>query len=376
MKSDSRLHTINFHRNHMRRGGLARVAPALMLPGVWFLAAISVSQAQSNSPFVLGLPKQNGPMVVKANFVLHNVNQIDDEEETFEFTGVLTLQWRDERQAFDPTEAGVNEKLFQGNYQFNEISPGWYPQEILINESGMYVKDGVVLRVKPDGTSTLIQTINAVARAEFSMRRFPFDRQRLSASFALLGLNTKEVVFETGPNGAVQSRDAMHVPQWIIESVRGVTRTRTALFAGTENEASVFEVLFDVRRDAFFIVRLVMIPLAIIVLLSFSVFWMDRSSLGDRINISFIGILTGVAYQLVMSEILPKISYMTLINAYLNFSFLSMCATVIINLVVGALDKKGRQEDGDRLDRRCRWIFPLAYALLILFSATIAFTVY
>jgi len=109
-----------------------------------------------------------------------------------------------------------------------------------------------------------------------------------------------------------------------------------------------------IRRDH-------VVPLIVIVLLSFSVFWMDRSSLGDRINVSFIGILTGVAYQIVVSDLVPRISYSTLIHGFLNLSFILMCATVAINLIVGSLDQKGKSELGNRIDRRCRWIFPLVY---------------
>jgi hypothetical protein len=111
-------------------------------------------------------------------------------------------------------------------------------------------------------------------------------------------------------------------------------------------------------------------------LLSFSVFWMDRSSLGDRISVSFIGILTAVAYQVVMSEILPRIAYVTWINAFLNFSFLMMVGTVIINLVVGALDQQGRSELAQRVDHLCRWIFPLTYFGLVLFAFAVAFLLF
>ncbi len=114
-------------------------------------------------------------------------------------------------------------------------------------------------------------------------------------------------------------------------------------------------------------------PLMIIVMLSWSVFWMDKSSLGDRISVSFIGILTVVAYQLVLSEILPRISYFTLTNAFLNISFFIMCATVIVNLRVDNLDRQGLFEEGDRLDRRCRWMFPMIYFGLILVAIWIAF---
>ena len=96
---------------------------------------------------------------------------------------------------------------------------------------------------------------------------------------------------------------------------------------------------------------------------------MDQSSLGDRIAVSFIGILTVVSYQIILSEILPHISYMTMMNGFLNMSFIVMCATVPINLWVGSLDRRGQSAAGDRIDRRCRWIFPVAYVGLLLLVA-------
>jgi hypothetical protein len=120
-----------------------------------------------------------------------------------------------------------------------------------------------------------------------------------------------------------------------------------------------------VERQSLFTVRLVIVPLLLIVVLSWSVFWMDQSSVGDRINVSFIGILTIVAYQFVLSEILPRISYLTWINGFLNVSYFVMCGTVAINLWVGVLDRSGRAPAGDRIDRRCRWLFPILYVGLL-----------
>jgi len=104
----------------------------------------------------------------------------------------------------------------------------------------------------------------------------------------------------------------------------------------------------------------------------FLVFWMEKSSLGDRVSVSFIGILTGVTYQIMMSDQLPSISYVTLMHGFLGLSFLTMCATVVINLVVGALDQQGKSELADRIDCRCRWGFSLAYFGLMLIMVWVA----
>jgi hypothetical protein len=108
--------------------------------------------------------------------------------------------------------------------------------------------------------------------------------------------------------------------------------------------------------------------------LSWSVFWMDRSSLGDRMSVSFVGILTVVAYQITLVGIVPNVSYITIMNGFLNFSFLLMCATIVVNLYVGAADRRGH-ERGDRIDCYCRWIFPLTYLGLNAIALAVAFLI-
>lgn len=330
--------------------------------------AVGANQAMLND-----LPEGSRPVVVRAAFHLLDINRIDDEAEAFEFAGVLTVSWRDGRQAFDPVAEGVAEKLYHGDYQFNELSPAWYPQVVLANASGSCERQGLICRVKPDGTTVVTETLNAVVRSRLNLRRYPFDRQRLEAVFAILGFDAREVVLDLEPASASANLERIRVPQWELTHVRASIRTLPTPYTDVGGTSSAFVVTLDVKRQSWFMVRLVMAPLFLVVMLSWSVFWMDRSSLGDRMSVSFVGILTAVAYQIVVSDILPQISYVTLMNAFLNFSFWIMCASVVINLVVGEYDRRGEPQRGDRIDRRCRWIFPLVYVGLMVITVSIAF---
>lgn len=306
-------------------------------------------------------PLTDGPVVIYPSFELNDINAISDVDETFEFTGVLTMVWQDPRLAFQPTN-GVDELVYQGNYQFDEVGTGWYPTVMLANESGMFEVNAVVLRVQPDGTCTLVQTINATAEFDMDMRLFPFDSHSMEAVFQVVGFNRDEVRFQPFPgDGSAVLEHRASLPHWHIRKLQIGTREGAASYGGDGAPTSTLVVGIEVERNSFYIRRLVSFPLTIIVLLSFSVFWMERSSLGDRTSVSFIGILTGVSYQLVVGDVMPEISYFTVMHGFLIFSFLTMCSTVVINLWVGALDKKGHYDLGDRIDRRCRWIFPLVY---------------
>lgn len=325
-----------------------------------FICILGFTFNAVSEDFLLGPPEQEGPVLVQAHFKLNTLNKIDDEEDTFEFSGVLTLKWNDPRLTFDPAVLGVSEKVYQGTYQFNEIATRWYPQLFLVNESSLFEINGITLRVLPDGSSTLVQTISANAEVYLDMRKFPFDQQRLKAIFELVGFSADEVELQLQSDNIDQVKTLFPLPQWSIGEINSSVASGSLV------------VSIDVERKPFYIIRLVVIPLIVIVLLSFSVFWMDRSSLGDRLNISFIGILTGVAYLLVTSDYLPKISYFTLIHGFLNLSYIMMCATVVINLVVGSLDKQGSSDAGDKVDLLCRWIFPLVYFGLLIIMFVVA----
>lgn len=355
------------------RVAVIRVIGFLLLAGLCGASGAAAQSSQQGPAAALGLPPGARPVVVRVSFHLADISKVDEEAEEFEFTGVLTLAWHDPRRAFDPAGEAVDEKLYQGEYQFNELSPAWYPQVVLANESGAFEVSGVLLRVKPDGACTLIQKVGATAKTKLTLRRYPFDRQRLEAVFEVLGFDSSEVVLDVKPASGSWTGLRWKLPQWELCGTATATRRLDAPYVGANGSSSALVVSVTVRRDWLFMVRLVVLPLALIVLLSWTVFWMDRSSLGDRMAVSFVGVLTAVAFQSVVSGVLPRISEVTLIHSFLNVSFWIMCATVPINLLVSACDRRGDAVLGDRIDRTCRWAFPAAYLGLLALAVGVMF---
>ncbi len=332
--------------------------------------------ALASETALLAPPQFGGPLVVGTSFQLLAINDIDDKDETFEFVGVLTLKWRDQRLAFDPAQERVSEKIYQGDYQINQVFTGWSPQVVLLNQSGLFETSASFLRIQPDGAATLTQMINAVAEVKLSMRRLPFDRQRLEAIFGVFGFDKTRVLLRAEPEQANEPKAEISIDQWTVTDKQFLTRELMTPEIGSGSTSSLFVLSLDVRRDSFFLIRLVILPLAFIVMLSWSVFWMDRASLGDRLSICFVGILTAVAYQIVVGDLLPHIAYVTFMNAFLNISFFMMSAAVVVNLVIGSYERRGRTDVGDMIEYRCRWIFPATYIGLSSLALAASFIFY
>lgn len=327
-------------------------------------ASVEATLAVEDVRSKLSLPNRSAPVQVLVDFDLYDINEIDSVSETFEITGILTAQWRDAREAFSASELGITERVLEGEFQFEEYFVRWYPQIVLQNVSGLFEQQAVQLRIQPDGQIRLVQKITAIVEVDLDLRAFPFDRHRLEVVFSVLGFEPERVSLFV-PEIVERPLQGVHVPGWIVDGI-------SLDLAGEERPsrqqgAAVLAV--DVTRATSYIRRLITFPMVIIVLLSFSIFWMDKSSLGDRNGISFIGVLTGVAFQQTVVGVIPPVSYITLMHAFLFISFLVMAATVPVNLIVAALDRRGKTAAGDKVDKHCRWLFPAVYFGLMMVLA-------
>ena len=350
---------MNFARLPPLRAG-AVVAAGLV---GWVALGAATASAQ---PALSGPPAGAGPASVRVGFYLTDITEIDEERETCTFEGTLTFAWEDPRQAFDPAAVGSSERVYQGSYEVAELYEGWWPQLVQDNESGALERQGSLLRIDPAGRLTYVEEIDTVAKSPMALRRFPFDRQTCVGVFQILGFgrDTVELVADAATTGS--KRGHVSVSEWRFEAIHSDDRVEERVYADRHPEdVSIFVVTIQLRRESAFMLRLVIAPLVLLVMLSWSVFWMDQASLGDRMDISFIGILTVVAFQIVISEHLPRIPYFTLMDTFLYINYGVLFASVMVNLRVGWLDQHGRREVGDRLDRRCRWLFPLGYASLL-----------
>lgn len=354
---------------------LVRVTLAILL---LLLSVGWVGQAAAQEDItLLSPPPVDGPVVVRVGFYLSEVNEIDLQHHRMTIQGVLTLSWRDERLAFDPEEAGVGEKIYQGDYQFSEVGTGWWPQMVIVNESGPYRRQGQLLRQRHDGAMTYVEELNAGVEVPAELRRFPFEREHFEVVFGVLGFDRSEVLLLPDSASSGHRSQRLTMTGWTLRDFQIAARDYDPVYADHHlDSASAFVVRLDLARRPGSMLRVVVFPMVLLVALSWSIFWMDRESLGDRMSISFLGILAIVAYQITVASRLPDIPYFTLLSAFIYVSFVTMCTSVLVNLRVSHLDRTGRKAAGDRLDHRCRWLFPTGYFTALALSFVYFFVRY
>ncbi|MDJ0803699.1 MAG: hypothetical protein QNI89_02555 [Desulfobacterales bacterium] len=313
------------------------------------------------------LPPGNRPIAVQARFFLSDINDINELAETFEIKGLLALQWQDERFVFDPKIEGLNKKRYQGSFQFLEEYNAWWPQLVLSNGVGTIPLQSVSLSISPDGTLLFLQEITAIVESPMDLRPYPFDKQKLKAIFEPLAYYGTEIRLVTGPEMVDLPERPVHVAGWELHGLSAAPHIEQD--ANSDALFTQFIVTLQVKRKPGFVIWFIIVPLSIIVLLSNSVFWINRELIGNRLDILFIGLLTIVAYQFVASESLPSVSYFTLINGFVYVGYLTIVASIVSNIWLYNLNERRSEVAAQRFNQLCRWVLPIAFLVfnLILF---------
>lgn len=278
-----------------------------------------------------------------------------------EFTVDLfyTASWLDPRAGAEVRRAGVS----QCRVPLDQI---WRPEMATLNKTGGKGTTPEYLEVSEDGTVVGKQRLFGTFQVPFDLRNFPMDSQILTVTFISTKYSPEEVkvVFDAADRETTFSESG-----WIVEQVLGKSSKYDFGVAQAEEETqgySRFDLEIHVKRQTIFYLWKIFLPLSLIVMVSWSIFWIPPTQLGIQTGIGTAMMLTLIAFLFSLQNFLPKVNYLTRMDLFvyssLGFVFLAFLEAVIS----GNLANGGHERAAFRLDWICRIIFPLTFALTAL----------
>lgn len=318
-------------------------------------ANVAYGRAPAAAPRPDVPPNPNGPTLVAAGVFVTQLREIDAVRDDFRFRGYVRAVW------CDPRLAGDGERIYVGAEAEREIERVWTPWGFPVNRAGGFEVAERVLKVHADGTVESDLNFSAQLTADYDLRRFPFDRQLLELQIESFRWHRDELVW-VSDDAAIGFEDGFSIPEWRIRSVGSRVEEVTALRSTTPISRFVLEIAVD-RESGFYLWK-VMLPIFIIVGLSWSIFWMPDEPLAGRTRLAATGVLTIVAYQFVIAKDLPRIAYLTLLDQVMLLSFGLLSVTVIQSMLV-ARYQASNPPRAMRIDKASRLAFPAAYATLL-----------
>src|SRR5207245_4481039 len=128
-------------------------------------------------------------------------------------------------------------------------------------------------------------------------------------------------------------------------------------------DSFVYVFLFTVSRIVQFYVWKVILPLVLIVIMSWAVFWIDPVTSNSQISIAVTSMLTLIAYRFAIDNQLPRLPYTTNLDAFILMSTVLVFFSFIEVLVTTILENQKRNRLAITIDRFCRVIFPVILLL-------------
>jgi hypothetical protein len=302
-------------------------------------------------------PNLDRPTEVSLGFYLINLGRINQSDETFDVSGYLSAIWKDPRLAFDPKAVGDPEI----HYAPEKL---WDPVLTIVNSQSAAKKGISDITVTPDGTVKYLEFVHTTVSSDLALKKFPFDSQAAKVVLESLSFDDRRVVFKTDPKMTGYSQDSfVNLSEWKILGIEDrVTDNRFDLEDRTYSRYT-FELKLK-RNHQFYILK-IFIPLLLITLMSWASFWIDtNTAFVSQMNLGITSTLTAITFNFTIANALPRLSYMTLLDAYIFICYIFFFLLIVANVTVHfLLIHSENSHFTNRLRHALRWIFPTAFIL-------------
>jgi len=301
---------------------------------------------------------KEGP--TKINFIVFilDINAIDDTNQSFMANVYLRLRWKDERLA-NP----------EGSSRQMLLKDVWNPQIILANRRGLVSRSlPEVVRVDPDGMVTYRQRYSGMLSQPMQLVDFPMDSHQFKVHFASVAYSAEELEFlpdtpkyNVAKKGGAMA-DTLSLPDWKILDYEAVALPYQPI---REINAAGVAFRFEARRFIEYYFWQLVLPLTVVVMMSWAGFWIHRDQPGVRIGVATSSILTLIAQRFVLASLLPRLPYMTRMDFFTVGCTLLVLMALIGVVLTSYLDTIDRDSMARRIDMWARGLFPAAFLLLL-----------
>jgi Neurotransmitter-gated ion-channel ligand binding domain len=311
------------------------------------------SEARCPDPRAYSLTRPDvagGPTVVGVGIFFQDVAYLSDVDQTLDADIYVVTRWHDPRLA-DPTRADASADCPppDGRLWMPALEPeslrgrqAFYPSRFLVDGRGVV---------------TYARRLWVKVSYPLDFRDFPLDRHRWMVTLWPVLSRAGEMVFH--PLRRVTAmNDHLSIQGWRIGAPRATaSKAQRVARPGT---FARFDVELDLERDWSYHAWKLGLPLILIVLMAYGVYFIPASAVAQQIGLGMTSMLTLIAYMLTLGSTLPRISYLTRADRF----FVGSAVLVFLGLVKALMTIVLAQSPDARLvqraDRWGRWIYPFA----------------
>jgi hypothetical protein len=277
----------------------------------------------------------------------------------------IRVEWQDHRLKA-PTADIHKVHSYQDADAYDKLNRIFDPRITIVD--GSTTLDHQHLRIYPNGTVNLSQVVTIKTPANMDLRHFPFDSQIFNFRFASSYWDDEEIDLILNPLETSMAPNA--APKSWGFDYAGYHITKSAVRSHSES-FYVFSFMVHAQRDPRYFIWRLLLPLIVIVILSWNVFWMYEDS-SSALGNCFVFLLTVVAFHQIANDMLPLIPTFTFLDSIVFISYGFIVIPTFQVMVTTKLENQGKREHAEIIRQYCRWFVPIGFTLTML-AATLAY---
>jgi hypothetical protein len=290
------------------------------------------------------------PETVFVTVGILDVDAISSAAQSFTVNIFVQFRW------YDPALAHAGPGKLRMN--LTEINA---PRFLLVNRQRTWSTLLNVVDISPAGEAVYRMRLWGDFSQPLRLHDFPFDTHEFSIPVIALGFDGTPVALEPDPDTASFIASNLSVADWRVSEWSGKA-DQIELVRGEVDKGYVFTFRAE-RIYNHYVIKFI-VPLILIVMMSWIVFWIDPKESGSQLSVAVTAALTLIAYHIALAGKLPDIPYLTRMDMFLFGSTLMVFSALLEVVITSRMAAHGRLRRARWLDLACRVLFPVGYVVI------------
>jgi len=271
------------------------------------------------------------PVQVEVSLVISSLEEVS--EKTMDFTTSILFKqsWNDERLIYEEAEGDLQSFLL-GLDMAQRI---WVPDTVFKNEKTGIVPKLKSIRIKQNGSVSMVQQMRGQFSCPMDFSSFPYDRQNCSIWIKSSAHSLTDFRYkwkQEDNSSALQFGSTEGIPQW---SILG-----SSLHLMEEGEILAGDIFLERVTEHWLLS--VYLPAGLLTVITMLTCWLPREETTSRLMVC----LFSLGFLLVLHKdsmvLLPKISYLRTLDIYLTVCY-TMVLLCLVETVVARSLKIGEE---------------------------------
>ena len=298
------------------------------------------------------------PTEVEVSILVLDVDEVNSAEQSFAASVYYQARWRSPflvHEGPGPLHLGLTEV--------------WSPRLTILNQQQAWNAYPGSVEISPNGEILYRQKVWGRFSQPLDLRDFPFDSQTLTVHIVaadLLESDVKMVPLDRGHGNESGIGPQFSLPDFEVLSSQAGAMPYVPV-EGAPGTAG-FAIQIEVHRYISYYFWKIIVPLCLIVIMSWLPRWTDPEQMGINIGVSTTAFLTLVAYLFAINSLLPRVPYLTRIDRFILLSTLMVFGSMLQTVASTVLINRKKKALDEQVNRWSRVVYPAILVLVLFIS--------